>query len=351
MPDHVAKLAIVDLPRPRAYSVVVLAVVGVLCASVVAVNVVVNPRAEFPSTAVPPLVFYNLQRKLDAYQALETPVSDLVLGTSRAGYVSGLPGRENETFNFAIVGSPPEDWRDLYRFFKREQGPPTNLVLVVDQNSFTDLFAPRIADSIEAEAILGVPPVLSDQVSLALRTLSVPYVLDTLNSLKFRFVTGYPQAAPPKAFPDFARSDLMEHYRAGRFSPAEASPTIDQQFERAFGPGSVHVPSRADALRSLLEEAVADGVVVDVVLPPIQPVALADLESRFPGFLEQTKNVRDALIAFCPSITVIDATGGEAVGIDPALFYNQTHLTKEGADQLMQAVAAGRADACAPATS
>jgi hypothetical protein len=347
-PDAVAKLAIPDMAagRPRTYAAAVVLVVLGLCVGAIGVNVAVNPRAEFPVQGLRPLVIDRVHDAILGYEARQEPAQDLVLGTSRAGNLHGLPGRENVTFNFYIAGSPPQDWLDLYDYVKRTEGPPVNLVLVVDQVAFTDVFAPRVPASADAGTVLGTPPSVGDRFALALRTLSASYVRDTLHSLELRTVTGYPPPNLGEPRPEFARPHLLEEYRNGTFDPAELEPAVDRQFVRAFGPEHAFVPANVDALRALLDEALADGVAVWAIVPPYQPVTLVDLEARFPTFPEQAGQVREFLVTFCGRIHVADATHVEDVGVDPKEFYDQSHLTVAGSRQLVEGVVAGRADAC-----
>lgn len=346
MADQVAKLEVAAAPGAKPYGAALVGLVILGCALAMSLNVVVDPRSEFPSTAFPPLVIDRVHERMEAYDAQETPAQDLVLGTSRAGLLRGLPGREDQTFNFFLGGSVAEDWLDVYRFVKHEQGAPTNLVLVVDQPAFTDAFAPRVPISADAGRVLGAEPGFADRATRAVRSLSLDYLQDTVHSLELRFIKGYPSPPTGEPHPAFAQADLMEAYRDGTFHPSQVNPTVDTQFVRAFGSSASHVPAYAEALQALLREAVSDGVTVWAVMPPYQPVVLADLEARFPNFGEEAANVRSALVLFCPAIRVVDATKAEDAGVDVAEFFDQSHLTQKGSDQLMAAVASGRGDAC-----
>lgn len=347
--DGVAKLAVPDAgPVPaRAYAVAVVLVAAGLCLGAIGVNVLVDPRDEFGTGFYRPLVVDWVHEGVASYRALETPPEDLVVGASRAGMVAGFPGREDTTFTFFAAGSPPPDWLDEYRFVKRSQGPPETLVLIVDQSAFTGVFTPRVPRSAAAEAVLGQPAAWGESAATALQSLAVPYLRDSLHSLELRHVDGYPPAPSAEANPAFGPPDLLERWRNGTFDPSQVDPAIEAQSRRAFGPGHLEVPAYRQSLDALLEEAVADGVDVWAILPPYQPVALADLEERYPAFAEQRADVRAALAAHCPAIHVADATRVEDVGVDPAEFFDQSHLTARGSAQLMAGVLAGRADVCA----
>jgi hypothetical protein len=312
----------------------------------VALNVAVNPRAEFPTTGLRSLVVDRVHQRVQGYLD-RAPPEDLVMGASRADFVAGLPGREAVTANFAVAGSTPEDWRDLYAFVRRHQEPPRNLVLIVDQSSFTDVFSPRVPSSNDAGRVTGRSTSLYAEVSRAVRTLSLDYVGDSLHSLQLAYVTGYPPERFTGPDPAFARQSLLAEYRNGTFRPADVHPDIDRQSERAFGPGSKPVPAHRAALDTLIQRATADGVTVWAVMPSYQPVALVDLETRFPAFTQRTQEVREALAAWCPRIHATDATNATRMGIDPAEFYDQSHPTTTGSAQMMAAAVAGRGNLCA----
>lgn len=348
-PDSVAKLEVasISLPRARTYTLLVTLLTAMLCGGAIGMNVVVNPRSEFSSDAYPPLVVDWVHQRVGLYEARAEPPRDLVVGASRSGFVPGLPGRENLTFQFFAAGSPPPDWLDFYRFAKSRQGAPENLIVVVDQSAFTGVFTPRVPHSAEAERIQGRPVAFGDHVAEALQSLSVSYVQDSLRSLRLRHITGYPPVQPLEANPVFARPDLMEAYRNGTFDPADVDPRIEDQSQRAFGPDRTSRPGYREALEEMIAEAVADGVVVWAVLPPYQPVALADLQTRFPSFEQDAQLVREALLAFCPGIHVADLTSVDGTGIDPRQFFDQSHLTPQGSAQLAQELANPARDLCA----
>lgn len=318
--------------------------------AVMGVNVVVDPRAEFGSNLLPPAIPDEVQLQLDLYEATEPTPRHVVLGSSRARLFVGLPGQQNETYNMALHGGTIVDAQLMFGYLVRTGQAPESAIVILDQMAFTEAYPSRVLASPDAGRVTGHDRSLSETVAMVLATYNTGYLEDSVRSLQYAFITGYPPLGTfgeMDANPAFAPPDLMERYLNGTFDPATVRPPIDRQMVSSLGPDATYSPDRRAAFDLLVQQARASNTTLYVVMPPIQPVALADYERRFPDLPERFGELRDALVDACgPGVHAFDYTRVETFGGDGREFLDQTHQTKVNDELIEQAMTDGVADLC-----
>lgn len=350
-PTSAAKLDLGQDGRRRsrgfAFSVVACTLVALVgCAML---NVAVDPRGEFGTGWVTPLVDDQVGLRLRDYEARAEPPADLVLGSSRAKAFPGLPGREEATQNLAIEAGTVEDALLWFEFVVRHQGPPARVILVLDQFAFTDLFDPKIPRAQDSAEVLALPHAgWLEDAQMAVDSLDPVYLRDTLHSLELRYVTGYPPRPVPLPHPLLQSESLARDLEDGKVAMRDVAPQVDDQFQRAFGPDSRIAPTQVAAFEALVDAVVANGTTLDVVLPPFHPAALADLEANFPNYATRAGEVLEAALASCrQGVFVFDYSSIGSFDGDPKDFRNQSHVLFTNGHRMASGVASGRGEACA----
>lgn len=348
------KLEVSTQSRPVALrAVMALLVLAVLQASaVMGVNVAVDPRDEFGVDWLPPAVPDEVHLQLDLYEATDPTPRHVVLGSSRARLFDGLPDQRNETYNMALHGGTVLDEQLMFSYLVRTGNAPESAIVVLDQMAFTEAYPSRVLASPDSGRVTGHQPTFLDSLAKVLATYNTGYLEDSARSLQYAYATGYPPLGTfgeTTANPAFAPPDLMDRYLNGTFDPAGVRPSIDRQMVASLGPSATYGPDRRAAFDLLVEQARASNTALYVVMPPIQPVALADYERRFPDLAERFGELRDALLDACgPGVHTFDYTDVETFGGDGREFLDQTHQTQVNDRLMEEAMAAGVADLCAP---
>jgi hypothetical protein len=350
MPDSLAKVEFAEGPRPRRYVAACLVAAAALLGAVVAANVVVNPRAEFPGEAYRPLVEDIPREKLALYRDA-APAGTILVGSSRAMPLPPAATGDATAFNFAILGGSLRDDRLAYELVRREQGPPQRLVVGLDTFQLMDLPDGRlwseVLSSSAASQYAGGPLPAGRYLGPLHDTLSIGYLEDTVRALRYTYVDGYPDPANAFLANGQGVRQVDDEVAAGTYDLDAAFEANWQRYlGNIYSPTSTASPTQLQELRNLVTRASADGAEVQVVLPPFYGKALDRLEA-VEGFVRLHDQAREAMLALCaPGVSFVDATEVEAFGGDPTGFYDGYHVTPANGALLLEAMGDGRGDEC-----
>lgn len=328
---------------PRAFLRVFLAVAVTGWVLVGALNVAVNPRAEFPVQLLRPLVVATTgdpTGKTATFEASNRSFQAVLLGSSTAMlYRTRILAAADAgpAFNFAVPDMTPERMVDLYGRLKAEGRLPRVLYLALDQYMLvwpSSQEAPaQPAAQRDWEDLLG---------RAASSTLSPDYVLDSLRSLRFA-LAGYPPT-PPVAD---ANGDYLQlpYIAAGLARPpadrAAAIPAYLQDKRPIYG--HPLQGDRAAALLHLLGMARQDQVRVVVLYQPVHP----RLFQAYAGAVDTHAQAKALLLGACwANLTVLDDVDPVAHGWALGHFYDAAHFDQEMSDEVLQDAVTGRGDLC-----
>jgi len=121
----------------------ILAMLAIAFTSIIALNFIVNPYAQYPSTCIEPLVQTSRSTKLELLSEFELAPEGLVLGSSRVlkyepEYLAGKFGHD-QFFNAGVNYAKPEDHLAMLRHFHEHFGAmPKTVVIGLDVHGFND---------------------------------------------------------------------------------------------------------------------------------------------------------------------------------------------------------------------
>lgn len=340
-----------DDPRPtaelapgagwaRAGAIWVVAVL-VLASMLASANVIVDPRAEFGSDALLPLVTDDVTIKLQLAQQRPEPWEVLVLGSSRAIAIDPeiLANGSSASFNWAISSGRPPDMELLYRFVLNERGAPDDVYLGIEPEWLLGHGESGLTNS-PAQAIIehGRDPRQWD-VGSAASSLTPSYLKDTGQSLRFAFITGYPET-------QFEYSESGERWPA--FWHRDPVPRDEREAMIQDWAGRNLVPiyagtarvdqERMQALINLITEVSKHSTRVTVFLPPIAPAGV-ELVADFAAFRGVRETIADVVADLCrPDLNFVDLTDVASFSGDPLGFYDGWHYVEENPNQVSRAL-------------
>ncbi|HUR62085.1 MAG TPA: hypothetical protein VM286_06945 [Candidatus Thermoplasmatota archaeon] len=348
-PDGVAKLA----PPPpsataRPNALLALALAALLLALAVGAAAATDPRNELwgplPGSRFRPLVADWPAEKLDRFDRLAAPPATLVMGTSRGmALPPNATGGPGEAFNLAFPGGEVAVVRALYASLAVDGRRPERVVYALDQWSLRDHREDRVAESSERARLGGQAPSLGDRAAQLASTLSLPYLQDVARSAGYAFGSGYPDPGF-----HFAADGSMRYpaFEAPGYDQADHIALGIRELDSAFGVNRAIDPEAQADLDAFLAEASGNGTLVQVVLPPLHPQALAHLQDN-PRFRAFTETTVDTVRRHCgPRVQLHDLTDPASIGADPADFYDSHHPYLRNGARILEAVADGHLDAC-----
>ena len=350
MSDAVAKLEVADAAEGACrFVAAAVTIVVLLLGSTVALNVVADPRNEFHTGLYPPLILDYGKEKLDRFQVAGAPEL-VILGSSRGLVLPpprvGLPG-ENTTFNFAVPGARPDDYRLLVDYLVALPQVPKTVVLGLDDFAVSQLGS-TLAQSASHRPLGGAPRAWTAIAQDGVASLATDYVEDSLRLLKQVHFGG--RSAPSWAFGadgTGTQPGLEARLEAGTY---DLSVMLGQHFDNIVALRySKEFPVQTEAIATLdlvFERLVSAGIEVWVYLPPIHPQGLDRLVGE-PVFKEMQQTALGLLLAHCgPSFHVYDFTSIISFGGQPDGFYDNYHLRPATALRLEQALADPAGDRC-----
>jgi hypothetical protein len=329
---------------PAAGAIAVVALVAIA-----AVNVAVNPRADFGHRWYPPLVGDDPLEKLLAFEALEVPPERLVLGSSRAGMIP--PSNTTvKGYNFAIPGGGLRDSALVYDYVANHGGPPEHVILGLDsfQMSAKDLRDVAIHRSKAAPRLTGEGSSVRETAALVVGTLTPAYAADTLRSLGYAHLNGYPERSRITAEDGVQVWTIVDRERtAGTYDQAaKVDENWRQGLEGRYGPEDVPDVQAIAVAEALIQRMVADGAQVQVVLLPFHP-GIRDRLGATVTFGPLQQAALDVAMRSCPlGIEVYDYTDPALIGIQPDQFYDAIHLAPDASATVAAALEAHRGGLC-----
>lgn len=359
-PDPLLKLEVSPALKRKAlrFFAAVMVLVVVQFAGVVALNVVVNPHAEFPTRVVRPIVQETVGEKVDLLAAFDPDPTVVVIGSSRSMAWPANVIANGTGFNFGISAATIKDLAILWEYVVQQRGAPDLLILNVDPFSLRPPesgYESQVLDSSAAQEVAGRAPSTGAYVERALQSYSWAYARDSLRALQFAYVTGSPVFH--RAFePDGVQHWPLEEAKMaqGAFD-VEATVTEDAKarLPKIYATAAVYghqLPvddAQVDRLHTLFDRIVANGTRVWAVMGPIHPIGLDYIEDD-PGFTQFQGAMTELLLSHCgPLFQAFDYTNITSYGGDPAGFFDSVHPTVENGARLLEAAAAGRGDICA----
>ncbi len=337
-----------DPGESRTFVATFAAIVSLGLAALVAFTVAVDPRADFGTGWLPPLVVAHRDLRV---RGLATPFGPppgiVVLGSSRAWKVEppevekrfGAPA-----FVAAVDDARAEDHLALARHLLLDRKPPPRLLLL-------QLDPPVFHPTLAASTQLLRHPVLSrhlpadipvaDHLARWLDAPSLPVLTEGLRSLRLA-ATGYP-TPDVRVGPDgFVSYQLRERELAeGRFDLDHHIDETIHHFRRIYAGFDRLSARRLAYLDALLELAAAKGTRVAIWIPPVHPHFEAAL-AALPAYPARDREAAEAIAASAARhrVPFLDARRFESFGGDPALYYDGIHVREENDRRILDALLA-----------
>jgi hypothetical protein len=321
----------------------------------------IDPRGEF-GTGLFPTIGLDARTdkmRLFAEAAAHSAPEGLILGSSRAMKVSPRALEQatgNRFFNFAVDNARAEDYLAIYRWVRRQGVRLERLVIGLDVEALHDDDRPeasllRAAPLMEtlAETRPAEPGLLAPLRRFALMravkrykaTFTIEYVSEALQAVRF-FLRPEMQPLPLMDF----EPDGYLRYRRWEMERASGRFRFEQDLERCltksvgrFEHMTGLSPRRRGHLRTLLDEAHADGAQVVLFITSLHPLTTRHLEAhtRYARLLAATRDY------------VRELSSHEAVGAydfsDPRMydgrdsgFYDCLHVDESNAQRMIAAL-------------
>ena len=330
----------------RRFSQIVLGVLGAGLAISLGFALVVDPLRTFGTGRVPSVLTSEHYSKPRAFLRLDPPAQAIVLGSSKVMKLAPSCLRELAgvpAFNFGLSSSHVEDWVAAYRFARAEgRAPLRELVIGVDVDAFDNHAEPdaRLLSSVYLRRYLDDRWHLSWTV--ASRALFGWQALRFgLSSLTYHFV---PSARPEARM----RFDDQGFVIYDAWERALNNGTLDRVPLFAAVAAKLHgklagkgfdalSPERVALFKDLVHSAHADGITVDVFVPPFHPELAAVRDGPIVARAAECENLlgeleREGSIRYFHIRGIADFHG------DPAGYFDGAHMTEANSSRLLLAM-------------
>lgn len=340
-----------DLGGGTRFVLAFLLLVGLQAAAVGAINVTVDPRAEFGTGLLPPLIADTAQMRVHLLDRVDQEPRTLILGNSRAmtmgsDHVEALG--HPPVFNFAIGGSSASDALTIYRFMQGEGYPLEQVVYGVDMIQVQSFKG----DNRKMATTPALTPYVNNGTDQATTwdkvrgSLNQGYVWDSLRSVALE-IAGRPP--PTTTYTDdgqVVKADLEAALAAGTFDADawvhEDLTRIEDKLEDPHGRTSIDLRPVED----LIQQARQDDVEVRLFIPPLHPDLQAELEGA--SYRENRTALRQGLAELCrPGVHLHDLEDIDTFGGREDRFYDAWHAFGENHRLVAQALTDPLLDLCA----
>jgi hypothetical protein len=330
----------------RRFSRIVLAVVVAGLAVSAGFALLVDPLRTFGTGLVPSVLTSEHYSKPRAFLKLDPPAQAIVLGSSKVMKLAPSCLRELTgvpAFNFGLSSSHVEDWAAAYRFARAEgKAPLRELVIGVDVDAFDNHAEPdaRLLSSVYLRRYLDARWHMSW--TTASRALFGWQALRFgLSSLTYHLV---PSARPEAKmrFDDqgFVIYDAWERaMRNGTLDRAPLFAGVARNLHgKLAGKGfDALSPERVALFQDLVRSAHADGIAVDVFVPPFHPELAAIRDGPIVARAAESEKLLDDLeregtIRYFHIRGIADFHG------DPAGYFDGAHMTEANSSRLLLAM-------------
>jgi len=304
----------------------VFAVLVALLMAVMAVNVAVDPRGEFPGGSAAPSNTNDMVQKLWLLQRYPRTPDTIVVGSSRLQTWDPkqvAAQRGGTAFNFAVASSLPTDQVILYRELARRGLAPRTLLVGIDVEAMSK--PPGTPSSMLRLVGIGGTVSADDYWQAALGSLDAQYFLESLQAAQD------PEwALRPRADRVWFEADGLGHY--GPWEAQIAAGTYQQEKYLKSLRNDTNVwtdhhphPRQVEAVQALVRAAKGNGTDIVFVVTPIHPVRQAAFGPLYADFQREV----DALLRrLCsPHVHVLDASDLARIGGSGDQFYDTVHET------------------------
>ncbi|MEP6716897.1 MAG: hypothetical protein ABJC09_15100 [Terriglobia bacterium] len=318
---------------PGRFLLVLASTACLLAAILLACVTFTDPSRYLFGSPVPQIRPNVTRKKIDLFQqySAQRKVTGLMMGSSRSALL--LPAEIDRAtglrfFNAAVDDPTTDQFLALYRLFRRIQGAPPKMLVIgyetplLSQNSPV---YPDMAASYELNAELDPHLIrLWHYVKLYARSLRTQTILDLHTS-----VTNWMSPHPPVSvyFPDGhaeGRNRFGEATNVNRRARlGEGLETLLDRYREFSGMSQ----ERLARLRSLFEEASADGVRILIWFTPLHPALRAAID-RLPGVPEKERQSREAVQALAREFggKVLDLSDPDSFDGDPTRWLDAVHV-------------------------
>jgi len=318
---------------------VILSAAGLLFI-ILAAAVIVDPYGFFGLRLVEPLVLTNRSEKLASFRAMTPPPQAVILGSSRVFLMD--PDRIEKitglkTFNASVSFGRPEDHLAMTRYIVEELGIDLKLIIVgvnvgelnhdpIDPQTITNLDLNRYLPISKKEQVITVLKVLKERFNARM-------VRDIFVALFFR-ARGYPEEMVT-----FLPNGVQQVDRNAPPNVERTKISVPAALQLFAGENELS-DSRKKFLAELISFAENQGIKIRVIILPIAPVAIKELE-------ESTKysDLRLSLLEFMmeqreshQNLRFFDATNLQTYKGDPLGFNDATHPSSVNIDRITDAL-------------
>jgi hypothetical protein len=301
----------------------------------------IDPRVEFGTGLIPGVGMNSRVQKVPLFEKFNAAhrTGGLLLGSSRAMRLDPAQWEADlhePVFNFGVEYARAEDYLAIYRWVRRQAGPPRYLVLGLDVDALdnNDLPDKRFANSEEFkhladEAAPGWWERAADAAGAYHQTFTASYAWDALRCVK-RAVRRYEVDRPRTEL----RADGSLSYIAAEAERARG--TFSLKFELTlsckeyllrFEDMTGLSERRQRYVETLIDEARRDGATVKVWLTPLHPRVTEALAAatKYPQLLAQTRDFLRHLGADCGA-EVYDFSEPALFGGSLTGWYDGSHM-------------------------
>lgn len=322
------------LQSERRFALQFLGFLAIILGCVAALNLVVNPSAQFPTHFFSPVIQTSRAEKMDLLDALPAAPEGLILGSSRVMKVEPeyLEHRTGlRFFNAGVNYARPEDHLAILRYaLHRFDQPPRMVILGIDPSSFADSDAPDPRLIVEPRLSRQIP----EQITLATRVeiwkdlLSWGETKRSLKSLKVHVLDGG-VPAPVEHYEADGRIvyDQREQQIAdGRYDFASALQFNQSEYLAKYEGFQQISELRRQAFEDLVATCREHNIRLIVFLTPMHP----DLENFLQTHVEvaaKQQQLLDYLNARAKAdhFKLVDLSSLESFGGDPLCFVDGIH--------------------------
>lgn len=313
----------------RAFAILFVATFLLQAGAMLALNLVANPRSEFPTEVVEPLKEDERGMKLRALARMEEAPEVLIVGSSRSWGIdpaSFTTRGYGSAYNAGIGSATTFDTLEVYRHVVREQGAPRLLFVAFEDWQLVEVHqAPLDVDAPTGLAdVRGYAPAL-------LRSLHLDYLKDSVRAIRLE-VEGH----PPRTWEFLPGGNVV--WEREELARAAGATLFEEELERHRSYGHEHYgkpadPARAEALRTLVREARAAGTEVVLVLTPLHPRAYDTLPADVDARIAEARAL--AIEQCAEGARVLDLTDPASYGSDLAGFVDGWHYTAAEGDRIV----------------
>lgn len=327
-----------------------LILVAVLTATA-AMNVVVNPFAQYPFRCLSPVVQMSRVDKLRLLSELPSPPSGIILGSSRVlklepAYLQDKTGLS--FFNAGVNYAVPTDHLAWYRHYLATYGnAPRMVVLGLDISSFSP--------SVATDARLISNPTLSrhvrsdmtvhDRCARWTELLSWQQTRESLRSLKHHFLRQADVTSPPLPVEKYQHDGQIVYLQrereiaAGTYDFAGPLEFNKHEYETRYRQFDQLSETRLNEFRQLARECTAHGTQLISFITPMHPSLLQHLSARSRLTARRSELVR-CLQAYADELgfTLVDLTELESFGADPRMFVDGIHPLEPNTRKLIDKI-------------